>query len=91
MSNDAFAWVKPQLLERKNLAKVLSNKDAEIANLKSGKAQLPDSYFEHPQGFVLAPDYNEAANQQFKGSELRNEVTGRSNSSRFVKVVTGKI
>lgn len=63
MSNDAFAWVKPQLLERKNLAKVLSNKDAEIANLKSGKAQLPDSYFEHPQGFVLAPEYNDAANQ----------------------------
>lgn len=61
MSNDAFAWLKPQLLERKNLAKVIADKDRELANLKSGKAQLPDSYFEHPQGFVLAPDYNSAA------------------------------
>ena len=60
MSNDAFSYVKPALLERKKLGDVIKSKDQEIANLKVGKQIMPDNYYEHPEAFVLSPEYNEA-------------------------------
>lgn len=62
VSNQAFNYLKPVLLEKKKLGEVIAAKDKEIVNLKSGKQMMPDSYFEHPQAFVLSPEYNEASN-----------------------------
>lgn len=61
MSNESFNYIRPALLERKNLAATLAAKDKEIADLKVGKTILPDNYFEHPKAYVLTPEYNAAA------------------------------
>lgn len=63
MSNEAFSYVKPRLLENKKLAETISGKDKEIANLKVGKQELPASYYEHPEGYMFSPEYEEVAKQ----------------------------
>lgn len=63
MSNDAFAYVRPRILENKKLSEVISAKDKEIANLKVGKQELPASYYEHPEGYMFSPEYEEVAKQ----------------------------
>jgi len=52
MSNAAFASLKPQIVEYLTLKK-------ENEELKRAKpnGELPQSYYEHPQGFALSPDY----------------------------------
>jgi hypothetical protein len=62
MSNDAFSYIRPQLLEKKKLGEILAAKDRELAALKSGKQLLPDNYYEHPNAFVLTPEFNSASN-----------------------------
>lgn len=61
MSNEAWAFVSPKLVEHKNLAKVLGEKDKQIADLKVGKQMMPESYYEHPNAFQLTPEYNNSA------------------------------
>lgn len=58
MSNEAFDYIRPRLLENKKLGEVVRKKDEEIANLKVGKQIMPESYYEHPEAFVLSPEYN---------------------------------
>lgn len=72
MSNEAFEYVRPRLLENKQLGKVLKDKDTEIATLKSGKQMLPDSYYEHPQGFIFSQDYNREAQNLDIASNIRD-------------------
>lgn len=60
-SGETFNWIRPKLLEARKLEEVIKNKDKEIADLRVGKVSVPDSYYEHPQGFVLTPDYNAAS------------------------------
>lgn len=61
MSNESYAWVLPKLKERANLAGIIKVKDTELASLKTGKQLLPDSYFEHPEAYVLDPAYGREA------------------------------
>lgn len=71
-SNDAFAYLRPRLLERNQMAAVLKAKDTEIANLKVGKQVLPDNYYEHPQAFVLSPEYNKVSNDMQVSNYIHN-------------------
>lgn len=62
MSNPAFNYVKPALLELKNKRESVKKLEAENASLKAGKVTLPDNYYEHPQAFVLTPEFGEISN-----------------------------
>lgn len=62
MRNESYEFVAPQLRELKKVKEVIAKKDNEIATLRSGKTILPDTYYEHPQGFVLSPEFNGASN-----------------------------
>lgn len=72
MSGEAFDYVRPRLLELKQLGTKLGERDKEIATLKSGKQILPDSYYEHPQGFVFSPEYNTASQELDLASSIRD-------------------
>jgi hypothetical protein len=57
MSNEAFSKLKPLYLEHKKLKDAITAKEAEVTKLKEGR--LPDSYFEHPEGFRFDPEYTQ--------------------------------
>lgn len=68
MSNEAFNLLKPIYLERKQLAAKqaeveaqIAERDAKITQLQSGKPQIPDSYYEHENAFILTPEFNEVS------------------------------
>lgn len=57
MGNEAFAKMRDLYVKSKESQKAIQERDTQIAQLKTGKATLPDSYYEHPEAFVLSPDY----------------------------------
>lgn len=59
IGNKSFAEIAPKLRLLKNITSEVEKKNAEIAQLKTGKQMLPDNYFEHPQAFILTKDYND--------------------------------
>lgn len=61
VGNKSFASIAPKLRLLKAITGEVEKKNAEIAQLKTGKQMLPDNYFEHPQAFILTKDYNENA------------------------------
>ena len=72
MSNEAFNYVRPKLLENQSLANFIKEKDKMIADLKVGKQILPDSYYEHPQAYVLTKEYNDNISVLNKAAEIEN-------------------
>lgn len=60
MSNESFNALKPVYLAHGKLQEEVKKKETEIAELKKGKVSLPESYFEHPQGYLLDPEYTQA-------------------------------
>lgn len=72
MSNDAFRKLKPVYLEHKKLADEIKARDAKIAELEKGVTKIPDSYYEHPQSFVLTPEFVEATNTYTNAQQLNN-------------------
>ena len=56
MSNEAFEAFKPVYLKKAEL-------EQKVLTLKAnqGKNVLPESYLEHPLGYALSPDYEQAA------------------------------
>lgn len=55
MSNDAFAKLKPMYLE--SVANQQKVQELTQKLEQGGTKELPASYHEHPQGYVLSPDY----------------------------------
>ena len=72
MSNDAYAYVRPILSERKAHAQALAAKDAELAQLKTGKEIIPDSYYEHPDAYKLTREYQDSL-QTVQGAQAIEE------------------
>jgi hypothetical protein len=62
MNNAAFAKLKPVYLEHKKLGAEIQARDAKIAELSKRKDGLPDSYYENPNAFILAPEFNNETN-----------------------------
>src|SRR6266705_2625892 len=73
MSNESFNVLKPIFIEHEKQKETLKKKDTEIENLKQGKIVLPDSYYEHPQGYLLDPVFTQAeVNTQFSQQVLNH-------------------
>lgn len=52
MNNTAFNKLKPMFLEHKKL-------QAKVAELEKAPSQLPPSYYEHPDSFILHPEFGQ--------------------------------
>jgi hypothetical protein len=68
MHNDAYNLLKPVYKEHKvlkveneKLKKDYEDTSKAYKTLKDNGPQLPDSYFENPQGFLLDPEFHQAA------------------------------
>lgn len=85
MSNEAFDYVRPKLLENQQLSNFIKDKDKMIADLKVGKQILPDSYYEHPQAFILTKDYNDNVSVLNKAYEIE-----KFWQEQFVKIRQGE-
>lgn len=62
MSTAAFNYFKGSVLELKAKREKVKNLEAENATLKVGKVTLPESYAQHPQAYVLTPEFGEISN-----------------------------
>jgi hypothetical protein len=60
MSNEAFNYFKPLVLELPKLQKKLTDSEAVVTELKKGRP--PENYQEHPLGYILSPEFSKAAN-----------------------------
>lgn len=70
MGNNAFNKLKPVYQEHKALKQSVAEKEAEIAKLREGR--IPDSYYEHPRGYTLTPEFEEAATLNSKANQIVN-------------------
>lgn len=61
MSNDSFAFVRSKLAELKKRAEDVNKLQTENTQLKLGKTTIPETLYEHPQGFILTPEFNVAS------------------------------
>ena len=70
MSNEAFNRLKKSYIAERQYKDELAKRDSRIADLEKGK--IPDSYYEHPQSFVLTPEFVEASNTFTNAQNLSN-------------------
>lgn len=61
MSNTAFNYYKPLLIEHKQFKLDLLKKDETIKQLQEGKEILPQNYYDNPEAIILSPTYRTAA------------------------------
>lgn len=62
MSYKTFSKIKPGWIEYKNLKRtVIPEYEKKIKELQSGKQQVPEAYYEHPEAYTLLPEYKESA------------------------------
>lgn len=75
MSNSAFNYVKPALIELK--AKRIEAKRLldENAQLRVGKVTLPENYNEHPSAYVLTPEFGEISGRIQQATAFKNHWT----------------
>lgn len=83
MSNEAFAFIKPQLIARLKQAEIDKAKDDELQRLRTGA--LPNTYYEHPQAYLLSPTYK----QMVVDENFYNNVLSHLNS-QLEKVENGE-
>lgn len=70
MSNDAFNTLKPILQEFKKLKQEVPAKDAQITKLQAefealqkNGPQIPETYTEHPDAYLLTPEFKQGLGQ----------------------------
>src|ERR1041385_1145043 len=72
MSNEAFAKLKPVYLEHKTLKDNLTQKDQTIAQLQEKTKGIPNNIYEHPNGFVLTPEYSKLSQTVGMAQQIQN-------------------
>lgn len=73
MSNESFAKLKPVYLEHKTLKQQIAERDSKIKELSSARkdGELPSSYYEHPEGYRLAPEFAKVEANASVSSEIK--------------------
>lgn len=61
MSNEAYAKLYPLYKEHKTLKPQLETQSKRIAELE--KNALPANYYQHPNGFILSPEFNQLSEE----------------------------
>lgn len=74
MRNDAFAKLKPVFLEHKKLKQEIvdSQKKLNEELTKSKTNGLPDSYYEHPEAFLLSQEYKDLSGITREAESIKN-------------------
>lgn len=72
MSNEAFNKLKPVYLEHKALKSQLEETNKKLEEAQKGIVKLPDNYYEHPQGFILTPDFMSAQSDVNRAEQVFN-------------------
>jgi hypothetical protein len=68
--NAAFDTFKPIVKEFSETKKKLADSEAKIVELKKGS--LPDNYYEHSRGYILTPEFENAANTAIQAEQIAN-------------------
>lgn len=74
MGNEAFAKLKPVFLEHKKLKAEAADykQKLEQAESKSKTNGLPDSYYEHPEAFLLSQEYKDLSGVAREAESIKN-------------------
>jgi hypothetical protein len=72
MGNDAFNAFKPIYKEHKRLKNEFTQKEAELKKLKEEGPQLPESYYEHPESYLLDPIFRQNVSQLNVAQQVLN-------------------
>lgn len=70
MSNEAFNTLKPIVAGVSKLKADLAAKDALIGTLRAGREALPENYNEHPNAFLLTPEFAQTSKNVQTASSL---------------------
>ena len=72
MAKDSFAHYKSVLSENNALKAEKTDLSNKLVALSQGKAQLPDSYYDHEGSVTLTPEYNEIYQAVTLASQVQN-------------------
>jgi len=64
MGNAAFAYVKPLVMEQKQLKETNTQLQKQVEDLKVGKVYYPDSIYEHDRAYLLTPEFDRINNDK---------------------------
>lgn len=85
MSNAAFNYVKPALVELKEKRVKLKSIETENASLRQGKVTLPEDYYRHPDAYVLTPEFGELSRNVNLATAFQNHW-----NEQMIKIEEGK-
>lgn len=107
MGNDAFNYLKPRFLASKKMQEELNNtkKSLEEAQKNTNKSGIPDSIYQHPDAYILTPEFRQAAEDVNKAQQVAEhwrqqsiaiakgakEVHGLALDGKGNLVLTGKV
>lgn len=70
LHNEPFNTFKPVIKELETTKAQLKDTETKLAEAKKGG--LPNNYYEHQRGYILAPEFETAANTAIKAEQIAN-------------------
>lgn len=80
LHNEPFNTFKPIIKENAELKTKLQESEAKYAEVKKGA--LPDNYYEHQRGYILSPEFENAANIAIRAEQVANHWKGQLEAIR---------
>lgn len=75
LHNEPFNVLKPIVKSFAETKAKLAETESKLAEAKKGA--LPDNYFEHSKGYILAPEFEAAANTAIRAEQIANHWKGQ--------------
>lgn len=75
LHNEPFNALKPIVKSLAETKAKLTETEGKLAEVKKGA--LPDNYFEHSKGYILAPEFEAAANTAIRAEQIANHWEGQ--------------
>jgi len=75
MANESFNRLKPLYLDYKKKQAELNETQQKLAEAQKGVTRIPDSYYEHPNAYILTPEFNVAAQTSQQAQAILNHWT----------------
>ncbi len=89
MPNKVFDYMKTELPRLRQVEAQLQTANQELDNVKNNR--LPASYYQHPEAYVLSPDYAAASNElnyiQFEENHWRRQLAGIRSGQKQIATV----
>lgn len=75
LHNEPFNALKPIVKALAETKTKLAETESKLVDAKKGG--LPDNYFEHSKGYILAPEFEQAANTAIRAEQIANHWKGQ--------------